>query len=116
MERPNTTFGRTPRTMTGCGWLYITEAEADGYKELFAQMGKTGGCAACFLSALGRLITFAMNAGVQRTTIIRALKGHHCPHPYMKTTSCPDAIAKVMEAGDSQKEETPAPDATETSP
>ena len=97
IERPSTTYGSTPRIMTGCGWLYMTIANADGYEEVFCRLGKTGGCASSFLDGLGRLITFAINKGIPKEIIIKALKGNRCHSPYRDSLSCVDAVAQLLE-------------------
>ncbi len=100
MTRPTTTFGHTIRIKTGCGKLYLTEASSEGYQEVFTKLGKSGGCAASFLDGIGRLITFALNAGVSKDTIIRAFIGIQCPSPTwsdgVQVLSCLDGIVKLL--------------------
>ncbi len=100
MDRPQTTHGYTKVIKTGCGKLYITEASAESYQETFLRLGKSGGCAASYLDGIGRLITFALNAGVLRETIVRAFIGIQCPNPTwsegVQVLSCLDGIAKLL--------------------
>lgn len=95
-ERPAKLVGCTRRIMTGCGWLYLTHNKCEDYEEVFCKLGKTGGCASSFLDGIGRLITFALTAGVSMDTIIRALMGNRCHSPYMNNLSCVDAIAQAL--------------------
>ncbi len=100
MDRPQTTYGYTRVIKTGCGKLYLTEASAESYQEVFLRLGKSGGCAASYLDGIGRLITFALNAGVTKDTIIRAFMGIQCPSPMwsegVQVLSCLDGIAKLL--------------------
>jgi ribonucleoside-diphosphate reductase alpha chain len=105
--RPEVVTGRTVRMETGCGNLYVTTNETeDGAFELFAQIGKAGGCAASQTEAIGRLVSLSLRSGVDPSAIARQLQGVRCPYPSwnrgQKVLSCADgigqALAKSLEA------------------
>lgn len=103
-ERPQITRGITEKVETGCGNLYVTiNEDENGPCELFASMGKAGGCAASQLDAQARLISMALRSNVDPYSIVKQLKGMRCPSPSLlpqnggRILSCSDAVAKVLE-------------------
>jgi len=85
--------------------------------EVFATMGKSGGCAASQIEAIGRLTSLALRAGVDPDSIVKQLKGIRCPSPLLgrggMTYSCADSIGKAIEkssrkGGSEAVEEAPA--------
>ncbi len=99
--RPRRTYGVTERVRTGCGNLYVTVNKDDkDICEVFTQMGKAGGCAACQLEAESRLISLALRSGVSPRVIVKQLSGIRCPSPSWQDgdqiLSCPDAMARVL--------------------
>jgi ribonucleoside-diphosphate reductase alpha chain len=100
--RPQMMGGLTRKAPTGCGNLYVTiNDDQKGPFELFAQIGKAGGCAASQTEAIGRLTSLALRAGVDPGSIARQLRGVRCPSPIRQSgeliLSCADAIGRALE-------------------
>ncbi len=100
--RPPVTQGVTVRIGTGCGKLYVTvNHDEEGICEVFAQMGKSGGCAASQIEGISRLISLALRSRVSMEAIIKQIKGIRCPAPLWAkggmVLSCADGIARVLE-------------------
>lgn len=100
-ERPKVAEGKTHKINTGCGSIYVTVNQVDGKAfEVFAKLGKSGGCSACTTEALTRSISIGLRAGVELEEYYKTLKGISCNAPALdegvKVLSCPDAIAQVI--------------------
>ena len=106
-KRPRETTGSTSRIEVGCGHLYITVAGDNlGIIEVFATLGKAGGCAMSQLEALTRSISLGLRYGIPIDEYVDELQYIRCPSPALdaneaidkstEITSCSDAIAKVL--------------------
>ena len=110
MSRKQKLSGATYRAKTGCGNLYITINEDGGIPiEVFATMGKTGGCADSQIETIGRLISLGLRNKVEMKDFIKQMAGVCC-HSAITTEghevlSCSDAIAKVLKKYIDEKSE-----------
>jgi len=101
--RPTVTHGVTEKITVGCGQsIYVTINEDEqGLFELFATIGKSGGCMASQSEAIGRLISLALRSGIETEAIIRQLQGIRCPAPAWQEgkiiLSCADAVGKAIQ-------------------
>lgn len=100
--RPKVIGGLTVKVMTGCGPLYVQMNWCNGKLfEVFATLGKTGGCAISQSEALTRSVTMGLRHGVPLAEYIRQFSNIRCPspHPFPKDEavwSCADALAKTL--------------------
>jgi len=100
--RPVMLKGMTEKMGTGCGSLYVTiNEDSVGLFEVFAQLGKAGGCAASQTEAISRLVSLALRGGIDIEAILKQLRGIRCPSPSWQDggiiLSCPDAISRAVE-------------------
>ena len=102
MKRPKICKAKSIKAKTGCGNLYITIGYDNGNPiEVFATLGKAGGCSHCQNEALTRAISLGLKYGVPIKEYVDELEGLGCPNPHLypeeeKTLSCPDALAKIL--------------------
>ena len=101
--RPKTLVGKTVKIETGCGTLYVTlNKDGSSLFEVFATLGKAGGCARCQNEAVTRAITLGLRCGIPKEEFVKEFRGIRCPNPHLypkaeEVLSCADAIAKVIE-------------------
>ncbi len=100
-DRPKELTGKTHKLNTGCGHIYVTVNELENKPfEVFAKLGKAGGCSACQTEALTRCISVGLRSGVDLSEYHKTLEGIHCSSATFsegeQILSCPDAIAKVL--------------------
>jgi len=103
LVRPKVVGSINVKTVTGCGNMYIQMGWWEGsLHEVFATLGRGGGCAMGYSEALTRSITAGLRRGVPVSEYAKQLKGVRCPTPMMfpkedAVWSCPDAIGKALE-------------------
>ncbi|MHC4173384.1 MAG: adenosylcobalamin-dependent ribonucleoside-diphosphate reductase [Planctomycetota bacterium] len=104
--RPRKTTGQTIKSRTGCGTLFISvNKDENGLCEVFANLGKAGGCPSQS-EATCRAVSAALRCGVDPKVLIEQLKNIRClstiarrkDNKDIDVLSCPDAIARVIEA------------------
>ena len=103
IKRPKAWPSTSIRMETGCGKLYIHVSYDPDTKlptEVFASLGKSGGCATCQLEGMSRAITIGLRSGIPVDGYIKQLSGIKCPSPAFdsgeKIESCADAVSKVL--------------------
>ena len=101
-KRPLYTQGVTFKIKTGCGKLYVTiNGDEQGLCEVFATLGKAGGCPSSHLQALARQISLSLRSYTDVRSIIKNLRGICCPNPVRikegLVLSCADAFGNVIE-------------------
>lgn len=100
-ERPDVIYGNTRLMKTGCGNLYVTINEhEDKPFEVFATLGKAGGCGSAQCESIGRAISVGLQGGIAIEEYINSLRGIKCSETPkgIPKYSCADAISKTMEA------------------
>jgi ribonucleoside-diphosphate reductase alpha chain len=102
ISRPELLEGTTVKIQMACGSLYVTVNTEEGApKEVFSYFGHSGSCLFVHLSALCKLASVALQAGVPAETVIRCLREHQCQGSTWNNgdflKSCPDAIGQYME-------------------
>jgi len=103
--RGRVTSGKTFKFRMGCGTLFATvNRDEKGLCEVFANLGKAGGCASQS-EATCRTLSTALRSGVDPRQLIEQLRGIRCLSTVrakkngddVNVLSCPDAIAKAVE-------------------
>jgi ribonucleoside-diphosphate reductase alpha chain len=100
-KRPKQLNSVTHHVETGCGELAVTLSILEGEVfEVFAKLGKQGGCRAAEMEALSRSISIGLRAGVSLSEYYEHFKDIQCNCPTFADgetiKSCPDAISKVL--------------------
>ncbi len=104
--RPDTLHGKTIKTPTGCGNLYITmnQDEEREICEIMLQMGKVGTCQNTLLRIIAVLFSILLQLDASpeiiKKTIKRHLLGVNCNNSEKlddkRFSSCPDVIARTV--------------------
>ena len=102
MGRPPVLRGFTTKLNTGQGSLYVTinTDEQNRPVEVFSNIGKSGGDTAALAEAIGRLISKALQKGVEVEEIAKTLIGITGSRPVWNegtlVKSVPDGIGQIM--------------------
>ncbi|MBN1968474.1 MAG: vitamin B12-dependent ribonucleotide reductase [Candidatus Delongbacteria bacterium] len=101
MYRPDVIEGKTYKTTTGEGTMYVTVNTIDGVPfEIFSSIGKAGGNSAAQSEAVSRLVSLALRSRISVEVIVDQLLGIGSPTPVWhngeKILSTPDAVAKIL--------------------
>jgi ribonucleoside-diphosphate reductase alpha chain len=102
-KRPEVMAGKTYRTKTGYGTLYVTvnDDEQGIPFEVFATIGKSGGFFQEQSEAICRLASLALRSHIRVEEVVRKLKGIRGPMPVFTdkgtVLSLPDAIGSILE-------------------
>jgi len=97
--RPEYLNGKTYQASCGCGKLYVVCNDLDGHlAEVFAKLGKSGGCGAATMEGIGKAISIGLRSGVDPLDFVKSLKGIECH----RSPTCLDAIAQAIEQHVSQ--------------
>lgn len=99
-KRSSVLNGHTIMEVSGCGSVYITiNNDEDGKPfEVFATMGKAGGCACAQLESIGRLLSWGLKSGGDIESAAKSLSGIQCNQTNIESGkfSCGDAISKAL--------------------
>jgi hypothetical protein len=102
-KRPHVYPGDTYSFSTACGSIYITVSHDDtGYPtEVFARMGKVGGCASATLEAVARSVSVALRCDVDAAELASQYIGITCTgggwDHGKRITSCVSAIGMALQ-------------------
>jgi ribonucleoside-diphosphate reductase alpha chain len=93
--------GDTRLMVTGCGDLFITINDKNNEPyEIFLTMGKSGVCALAQCSAIARISSLGLQAGVTVRKLTKHLSGISCQSPSNadneRVLSCADAVAQAL--------------------
>lgn len=115
-KRPKITSGETRKVVTGCGNMYVTINWDKGLPiEVFASLGRAGGCAHCQLEAITRSVSLGLKYGVPMKEFVEELEKIRCPSTMWENgkqiLSCPDAIAGELKdaCGNNNTDKVPKP-------
>jgi ribonucleoside-diphosphate reductase alpha chain len=102
-DRPKTYNGYTYKYSTGCGNLYVVVNcdDAGHPREVFAKLGKIGGCPGAMLEALGRTLSVALRCGIPASEFVEQYKDIGCPGGMWSdgafVKSCVGAVGLALE-------------------
>jgi len=98
LSRPDEIQGVTHKIKTACGNAYVTVNKLEGkIHEIFAILGKSGGCGKGTMEGSGRLASLAIRSGASPEKIVKSLKGINCTNSTPEIHSCHNALAIIIE-------------------
>jgi len=100
-QRPSVVKGVTERIRTGHGNVYITINfdESGRPFEVFATLGKAGGCDSAQLEAISRMASLSLRSGIDPMEVVEQLRGITCCPAWddgVLVRSTPDAVALAL--------------------
>lgn len=102
--RPKTLKSQTFEILTPCGRIYTTITEhGDKPFEVFARLGKSGGCGSAVVNAVCAAISIGLRSGADIKDLIKGIESIGCHRSPVfdqgeKINSCVDAIAKALKS------------------
>jgi ribonucleoside-diphosphate reductase alpha chain len=106
IKRPKSVKSRTYHSRCGCGDIFTTCSDLDGKLfEVFATLGKAGGCGQANKTSVGKLISTALRSGTDPKDLIKAIDGVSChmANSNTGTLSCLDAVAQDIKLHELEK-------------
>jgi ribonucleoside-diphosphate reductase alpha chain len=112
LPRPKIVSSVTKKVKLVCGNAYVTVSFNDNMVfEIFAVIGKSGGCVTCMLQSLTTAITLGIRYGVPVEEYIKHLTGYACPsmswEDGVKYLSCVDAVGQILKEQNDKLQEKP---------
>jgi len=101
-KRPRSYPSVSKHFVTGCGsiFVHVSFDENDNPVELFANMGKAGGCSMAMLEAVGKATSIGLRCGIDPREFIKQYIGIRCPNPHWdnkeQQLSCMDVMGKAL--------------------
>jgi|GEM_PF-3087239 len=104
--RPRKTDESTIKASTGCSSLFVTiNRDEKGLFEIFTNVGKAGGCPSQS-EATARVLSVSLKSGIDPQILIEQFKSIRClsttahrkDNKNIDVLSCPDDIARAIEA------------------
>ena len=101
-KRPKSYTSTSEKFSTGCGDIFVhISVDEDGNPvELFASMGKAGGCSNAMLEAVGKATSIGLRCGIDPKEFVKQYVGIRCPSPTWdngeQILSCIDAMGKAL--------------------
>lgn len=98
---PKELEGKTIKVNTGCGGLYVTINFVDKkIVQVFALLGKSGGCPSSMLNSIAGLINLCLRNDIQLDEICKILSGQRCHNIIYdgekQILSCTDAMYQTL--------------------